>query len=83
MVKRPINLGELYDGMTVQTDYQHHSPYWNSLIEENTQKLAREMRRVEEEEEQQAHMKKTVNLNDLYDNINLQTEYENHSDLWH
>jgi vacuolar-type H+-ATPase subunit I/STV1 len=41
------------------------------------------MRRVEEEEEEHSHMKKTVDFGDLYDNINLQTGYENHSELWH
>ena len=65
--------------MITDDEYKHHSEGWNKMVEMRTQQLADEIQRQEEEDS--IHREKTVNFDELYDNINLM--YENHSPEWH
>lgn len=64
--------------------YEHHTPYFNDLVEQQSNALQQQMERVEIE--QRNPHQKTVDHNELYDGIALQTGdnigvrfYEHHS----
>jgi hypothetical protein len=48
---------------------------WENEVEKATDKLEDQMEDIEDDEEERLHRKKTVDLGDLYDNINLQTRH--------
>ena len=81
-------MNELYNGMALQTGYDHHTSYWDDKVEAKAQSLAGQMHWAQEEHpelfsEEPVPNKKTVDLNDLYNGMALQTGYEHHSSFYH
>ena len=82
-----IDQNELYNGIAVQTQYDHHSDFWNSQMDSAADKLEARMQRQEAEQDELNYHKslKTENMEKLYKFIALETGddiYQHHSDFW-
>lgn len=82
-----INANELYNGIALQTKYDHHSDFWNAQMDSAARKLDQRMQTQEAEQDEQNYHKsmKTENMEKLYKDIALQTNddiYQHHSDFW-
>lgn len=86
---KTIDTHELYDQIALQTGetknqfYEKHSRAWEREVEKATDKLEDQMEELEDQEEENSHRKKTIDIGELYDNINLQTRHRTrHSDAF-
>lgn len=53
--------------------YEKHSAGWEREVAKATEKLEDQMEDLEDDEEERTHRKKTIDLGELYNTINLQT----------
>ena len=78
--RKKIDLDKIEENNNVQLDsaaspYEKHHQAWNDEVERASNKLEQEMNEVEAEQEEKEYKSnfKTVNQEELYENINIQT----------
>lgn len=71
-IQKTIDHAELYDQIALQTGeqrpYEKHHEDWDAQVEEESAKLEKQMAEVEHEQQFEQHHK-TVDMNDLYENM--------------
>jgi hypothetical protein len=73
-----VDINELYNGMAIQTAQSFgHSNYWNSRVSTAQNQLEEIMRKSEEPNYNQVNP--SVNQNELWNGMAVQTGYEHHS----
>lgn len=78
--KKTVDLGDLYNNINVQLKhrqgknqmYEAHSRGWERMVEKATDRLEDQMDEQEDKEEEDSYRKKTIDIGELYNNINLQ-----------
>lgn len=82
--RKKIDLDKIEDSANVQLNrpYEKHHQAWYDDVDRAADKLEREMADVEaeQEEKEQTSAFKTVDHNELYENINLQTGNKHHTE---
>jgi len=77
---KTIDMGELYDGMALQTGYRD-SPYWANRVSTAQEQLEQLMRQQDEPKYNQENP--SVDLNELYNGMAIQTVQDmGHSPYW-
>ena len=51
--------------------YEKHTRGWERMVERETDRLEDQMDDQEDQEEENSHRRKTVDLGEMYNNINL------------
>lgn len=73
-----VDINELYNGMAIQTVQDFgHSPYWNSRVQSAQDQLEEIIAKSEQPKYNQQNP--SVDVNELYNGLALQTGYEHHS----
>ena len=67
-----------------QGEYQHHSDFWEAQMDASARRLEAKMDKVETQEIEDNDHHPTIDQNELYNGMTLQTshEYDHHSDFW-
>ena len=83
-----LNFEQEYDGMLLQREYTHHSPYWESRVEEASKDFDKnfeeESDRLDAAENPHNvhHYKDQLNFEDEYDGMLIQRAYAHHTPYW-
>jgi len=74
-IQKTIDHAELYDQIALQTGaaspYEKHHQDWEEQVEAESKKLEKQMAEVEEDQKEEEVHHKTIDLSDVYENINV------------
>ena len=78
-----VDKEDLYNGMLLQTGYQKHTANWDRMVSEEADRQENELNEfMDYQDPSNPHFFKTINPEEEYNGMLLQTGYQKHTANW-